>query len=77
MKLDGIDIDSTLKEMGSVLSNENDLSPALRSLIGVLILLVKLLSHRMGLNSRNSMGFMRFKQHDLDDPSNLYYEVRP
>lgn len=54
MKLDGIDIDSTLKEMGSVLSNENDLSPALRSLIGVLILLVKLLSHRMGLNSRNS-----------------------
>ena len=22
-------------------------------------------------------GFMRFKQHDLDDPSNLYYEVRP
>jgi len=54
VKLDGIDIDSTLKEMGSVLSNENDLSPALRSLIGVLILLVKLLSHRMGLNSRNS-----------------------
>ena len=54
MKLDGIDIDSTLKEMGSVLSNENDLSPALRSMIGVLILLVKLLSHRMGLNSRNS-----------------------
>ena len=54
MKLDGIDIDSTLKEMESVLSNENDLSPALRSMIGVLIVLVKLLSHRMGLNSRNS-----------------------
>ena len=22
-------------------------------------------------------GFTRFRQHDLDDPSNLYYEVRP
>jgi transposase len=54
VNLDGIDIDSTLKEMESVLSNENDLSPALRSMIGVLILLVKLLSHRMGLNSSNS-----------------------
>jgi len=54
VKLDGIDIDSTLKEMQSVLNNENDLSPALRSMIGVLIVLVKLLSHRMGLNSSNS-----------------------
>lgn len=54
VKLDGIDIDSTLKEMESILSEEKDLSPALRSMIGVLILLVKLLSHRMGLDSRNS-----------------------
>jgi len=54
VKLDGIDIDSTLKEMESVLNNENDLSPALRSMIGVLIVLVRLLSHRMGLNSSNS-----------------------
>jgi transposase len=54
VKLDGIDIDSTLKEMEAILADENDLSPALRSMIGVLILLVKLLSHRMGLNSRNS-----------------------
>ena len=22
-------------------------------------------------------GFSRFKQHDFEDPSNLYYEVRP
>ena len=22
-------------------------------------------------------GFTRFKQHDFDDPANLYYEVRP
>jgi hypothetical protein len=22
-------------------------------------------------------GFTRFHQHDFDDPSNLYYEVRP
>lgn len=54
MKLNGIDIDSSLKEMETILACENDLSPALRSMIGVLILLVKLLSHRMGLNSHNS-----------------------
>lgn len=40
--------------MESVLNSEHDLSPALRSMIGVLIVLVKLLSHRMGLNSSNS-----------------------
>ena len=54
VKLDGIDIDSSLKEMETILAGENGLSPALRSMIGVLILLVKLLSQRMGLNSHNS-----------------------
>jgi len=54
VKLDGIDIDGTLKELESTLASEKDLSPALRSMIGVLILMVKLLTNRMGLNSTNS-----------------------
>ena len=54
MKLDGIDIDGTLKELESTLASEKELSPALKSMIGILILIVKLLTNRMGLNSSNS-----------------------
>jgi transposase len=54
VKLDGIDIDGTLKELESTLASEKDLSPALKSMIGILILIVKLLTNRMGLNSSNS-----------------------
>ena len=54
MKLDGIDINGTLKELESTLASEKDLSPALKSMIGILILIVKLLTNRMGLNSSNS-----------------------
>lgn len=54
VKLDGIDIDTTLKELELTLAQEKELSPALRSMIGVLILIVKLLTNRVGLNSSNS-----------------------
>ncbi len=54
MKLDGIDIDTTLKELELTLAQEKEFSPALRSMIGVLILIVKLLTNRVGLNSSNS-----------------------
>ena len=54
VKLEGIDIDGTIKGLESALASEKDLSPAVKSMIGVLILMVKLLTNRMGLNSRNS-----------------------
>jgi transposase len=54
LKLDGIDIDTTLKELELTLAQEKELSPALRSMIGALILIVKLLTNRIGLNSSNS-----------------------
>jgi len=54
VKLDGIDIDTTLKELELTLHQENDLSPSLKSMIRVLILVVKLLTNRIGLNSNNS-----------------------
>lgn len=54
MKLDGIDIDGAIKNIESALKQEEDLSPALKSMINILILVVKLLTNRMGLNSKNS-----------------------
>lgn len=60
VKLDSIDIDGTLKEIKSVLANEKDLSPALKSIISILVLVVKRLTNRGGLNSKNSsikLGF--------------------
>lgn len=54
MKLEGIDIDGTLKEIEASLALEKELSPTLKSLIGILILVVKLLTNRVGLNSQNS-----------------------
>jgi len=54
VKLDGIDIDGTLKEVESLLDSEKDLSPALKSVISILVLVIKLLTNRVGLNSKNS-----------------------
>ena len=54
MELEGIDIDRTLKELEESLALENGLSPTLKSLISILILVVKLLTNRLGLNSQNS-----------------------
>jgi len=54
VKLKDIDIDEMLKEVESLLSTEKDLSPALLSMIKVMIMLLKLLTDRIGLNSKNS-----------------------
>ncbi|MCZ6802572.1 MAG: DUF6444 domain-containing protein [Proteobacteria bacterium] len=54
MTLDHIDIDATLSEVERLLKEDKQLSPALKSLISVLVMLVKLLSNRVALNSRNS-----------------------
>jgi len=54
VKLENIDIDATLKEAESLLVSDKALSPALVSIIKVLMVLVKRLADRMGLNSRNS-----------------------
>ena len=54
MKIDNIDIDKTLAEAQKLLEEEKNLSPALRSVFTVLLLLVQVLSNRIGLDSRNS-----------------------
>ncbi len=48
------DIDETLKEVESLLSQEKNLSPTFHAMIKLLITMLKLSSDRMGLNSRNS-----------------------
>jgi len=54
VKLEGFDIDATIKEVESVLENEKDLSPSLKSVVTMLLLIVKALTNRVGLNSTNS-----------------------
>lgn len=54
MKIDNIDIDATFSEVERLLEEDKNISPALTSIINVLLLLVKLMANRAGLNSSNS-----------------------
>lgn len=54
MVLDNIDIDQTLSEVERLLKDDKQISPSLKSLISVLIVVIKLLTNRLGLDSSNS-----------------------
>ena len=54
MKIEDIDVDSSINSVKELLRKEKGLSPALRSALEVLLLLVALLLNRMTLNSKNS-----------------------
>ena len=54
MTVDNIDVDATVKKVHQLLVAETPLSPALRSALEVLLLVVQLRVNRLGLNSRNS-----------------------
>lgn len=54
MTVDNIDVDATIKKVQELLVKETNLSPALRSTLDVLLLVVQLLVNRLSLNSRNS-----------------------
>lgn len=54
LTLKDVDIDATINEVKQLLAQERGLSPALRSMIEMLILIVALLVNRLGLNSSNS-----------------------
>lgn len=54
LTVDHIDVDATLKTVQQLLAEEAHLSPALRSILEVMIVLVKLMANRLSLNSRNS-----------------------
>ena len=54
MKLNNIDIDTTLKKVEILLKEERELSPAMKSMVEMLVLLITLLASRLNLNSSNS-----------------------
>lgn len=54
MKIDRIDVDAAIDNARALIEQEIDLSPALRSALGVLLLLVTVLLNRTTLNSKNS-----------------------
>lgn len=54
MTIENIDIDATLKKVEKLLSEEKGLSPAMRSMIELLVLVITLLVGRLSRNSRNS-----------------------
>lgn len=54
MKIEDIDVDSAINSVKELLKQESDLSPAFKSALEVLLILVTLLLNRVTLNSRNS-----------------------
>lgn len=54
MKIEDIDVDSSINVVKELLEKERDLSPALRSALELLLLVVTLLLNRITLNSKNS-----------------------
>jgi len=54
VKLENIDIDATLNEVEHLLKEDKQVSPALKAMITLLVTLVKRLTNRIGLNSKNS-----------------------
>ncbi len=56
LTLKDVDIDATIKKVEQLLKEEKNLSPALRSMIEMLILVVALLVNRLGLNSSKPLS---------------------
>jgi len=54
LKLDSIDVDTAINNVKQLLETERDLSPALKSALEMLLLLVSVLLNRVTLNSKNS-----------------------
>jgi transposase len=54
MTVENINVEVTVKRVNDLIAAEPDLSPALKASLEVLLLLVTILSNRLGLNSKNS-----------------------
>ena len=54
MKINNINVEETIEKAKNLLAKERSISPALRSVFEVLLLLVTILLQRKGLNSHNS-----------------------
>ncbi len=54
MKVENIDIEAAIENTRTILENEPDLSPATKSMVELLLLIITLLANRLNLNSKNS-----------------------
>jgi len=54
LKIDTINADNAIKQVKQLLETERNLSPALKSALEVMLLLVSILLNRVTLNSNNS-----------------------
>jgi transposase len=54
MTIENINIDATLKKVETLIAEDKDLSPAVKSLMEILVLIITLLANRLNLNSKNS-----------------------
>ena len=54
MTIDNINVEESMQRVTTLIAAEQDLSPALKSSLEVLLVLVRLLLNRLGLNSKNS-----------------------
>src|SRR3990170_7887126 len=54
MTIQNISVEATIERVKTLIAEEKDLSPALKSSLEVLLLLVTLIVNRLGLNSKNS-----------------------
>jgi transposase len=54
MTINNIDIEDTIDRVKTLIAEEKDLSPALKSSLELLLVLVTLLANQFGLNSKNS-----------------------
>ena len=54
MTIDSIDINAAIKDVENLLAQENNISPAMKAAIKMLLLVIKLMGNRLGLNSSNS-----------------------
>ncbi len=54
MTIDNINVEETVKRVTTLVAQEENLSPALKGSLEVMLLLISILVNRLGLNSRNS-----------------------
>ncbi len=54
MTFDSIDINAAVMDVEKLLKQENNISPAMNAAIKILLLVIKLMGNRLGLNSTNS-----------------------
>ena len=54
MSIENIDIQAAIEKMQAQIQEDTQISPATKSMIELLILIITLLANRLGLSSRNS-----------------------